>query len=140
MKNQKKEPIYISDDSKSNLSVDFIRLASGLAERVRSAAFVADDRWCSELSVPRGFLDNESSKRGLVALSPCAITEPGELVRIDDHLLDGVPARLLLQEMLIREVEPFIIGVGEVRVVRKEAFDGLVVFAGKEGDGAINHD
>jgi hypothetical protein len=119
--------------------VDFFRLASELAARIRSAAFVADDRWCSELFLPSGFFDKKSIERGLIPLSSCAVTEPGELARIDDHCLNGMPSRLLLRELLIREIEPFIIGIGEVRVTTKDAFDGLVVFAVKVRDQTFNH-
>jgi hypothetical protein len=115
------------------------RLASELAARVRSAAFVAEQKWGSVIYLPLGFLDEKSIECGKVTLAPRAVTESGEVVRIDDHLLDGMPARLFLQEMLLREIEPFIIGIGEVRVVRKNPTDDLIVLRTEEGDPGFNH-
>ena len=112
------------------------RKTSELAGAVRSAAFVAEKMWGSRIALPRGFFDQESVECGKVTLAPCAVAEPGELVRIDDHLLDDMPTRLRFQKALSREIEPFIIGVGEVRVVRKDGFDGLVVVRAVVGDEA----
>jgi hypothetical protein len=112
-----------------------------LAASIRSAAFVAEKMWGSRIALPRGFFDQESVECGKVTLAPCAVAEPGELVRIDDHLLDDMPARLCFEKTLSREIEPFIVGVGEVRVIRKNGFDGLIVVRAVVGDKTGNcHD
>jgi hypothetical protein len=105
-----------------------VRRASELAARIRTAALVSEKKWSCVIYLPRNFFD-ESIECGKIILSPCAVTELGEVARIDDHLLDGMAVRLFLQEMLSREIEPFIIGVGKVRVIRKHPFDGLIILA-----------
>ena len=50
--------------------------------------------------MPCGFFDKEDIESGKITLSTCAVTEPGGLVRIDDHLLDGMPERLIFEERL----------------------------------------
>lgn len=135
-------PDIVSADTKTVPTMDdaaTVRLISGLAERLRSAASVAEDKWSSLISVPLGFFDAESIQCGKIALSPCAVTEPGEVVRLDDHVFDGMPFRLRLQQALTREIEPFIIGVGEVRMVRKDSFDGLIVLRTKVAEAGLDH-
>ena len=43
----------------------------------------------------------------------------GELSRIDCHLCDDVALLDHVCDLFVREAEPFIIGVGEVRVIQE---------------------
>ena len=51
----------------------------------------------------------------------------GELSRIDCHLRDDVALLDQVRDLFVREAEPLIMGVGEVRVIRDQPFELLVV-------------
>ena len=68
----------------------------------------------------------ELSKRVQVASSrPLRLTVPGELVRIDFDLFGIVPGQHDLTHLLVLEIEPFVIGVGEARV--ENTREGVVI-------------
>jgi hypothetical protein len=51
----------------------------------------------------------------------------GELIRIDCHLCDDEALLADVGDLFVREGDPFIVGVGEVRVIRDEPFKLLIV-------------
>jgi hypothetical protein len=115
------------------------QLALELANTIRILAVCAEENWCESISLPRGFMESESVESGAILIGAIRSTELGELARVDLHLLDGMPVRLHLGNLLVRETEPFIIGVGEVRVVWHEPFESLVVLRGNPFLVAGNH-
>lgn len=91
-----------------------------LASSIRAAGLIAvsqpfANRWCESIFVPQGFFDNESAQCR-VCFAPARIQEPGELVRIDFDLDDDMSDISQIATLLRMELEPFIIGVGQVRV------------------------
>lgn len=73
------------------------------------------------LDIPASLFDSEMEKRLPVRSHFLGIAEHGELCRIDlnpSHLLPHADA---LIANIRRELEPFIIGVGKVRVILDEA-------------------
>lgn len=115
------------------------RLALELASTVRALAACADEKWCESVFLA-AFCDGESVEKGAISINPARVAISGELVRVDLHSLDEMPSRLNLGNLLVRELEPFIIGVGEVRVVWHEPFESLVVFRGDPSLVARDHE
>ncbi len=78
--------------------------------------------------VPRASLEIcEVPKSEGVVVATRSVAVLGELSRIDRHLLDDVALLDHVCDLFVGEVEPFIIGVGEVRVIRDEPFKLLIV-------------
>jgi hypothetical protein len=70
-----------------------------------------------------------------VRASLCRPQELGELIRLNSDKFDGVPGLDELVILLAREIEPFIIGVGEVLIY--ETPKGLKVIS-RDGGGVNN--
>ena len=104
------------------------RRAIELADTIRALAVCADDKWCSSVLLHPDFGDDEKVEVGSVIINNRAVAEAGEVVRVECYLFEDVAACRELCRLLIRDIEPFIIGVGEVRVVWNEALKLLVVF------------
>src|SRR4051812_18619667 len=102
-------------------------LVSSLATTVRACALSATDKWCSLILVADGFCGSEAAKRDVVTIQTCAVAKPGELVRINDHALCGHTDRFNFRDLLRRDLEPFVVGVGEIFVVADELTDCIVV-------------
>jgi hypothetical protein len=91
--------------------------AASLAFEVRVTTKVRAGDHCSRLVLLPGFLHGESAERHGILLQPARKTVSSELVWVDDHLIESDADRAILRLLLRRELEPFIIGVGEVEVV-----------------------
>ena len=94
---------------------------------MRALALPADEKQASLNWLPASFGKGEVSKCGDVTVTICVFTEPCELTRIDDRLFGDITARRYLRDFLIREIDPFIISIGKVRVGANDSFDGLIV-------------
>ena len=110
----------------------------GLAQFVREVADTARHLirrhapgWCATMSLLAPLDDREGSSEGAIGIDPASAAVRGELLRIDDHLLDCDAVRLVVRNLLRRDLEPFIEGVGEVWVAWGEPFESIVVLAGK---------
>lgn len=103
---------------------DFLLKAGGLANTARALACAGRSR----LWVPAGYFEPSEHGDG-----PCAVIEPmcsargTERARIDLSLIAGAAFRKTLVDLLIREIEPFVIGIGEVRAVWDEASEEIVI-------------
>jgi hypothetical protein len=78
--------------------------------------YVAGEGWATSVFASHAFVMSELPETLKVGAGPCRPEESGELVRLDFDIFDGVPALGELVALLAREIEPFIIGVGEVLV------------------------
>ncbi len=99
-----------------------------IANVARGAAMVAvstSGGWAELIVVPRGFFEREISEGLRVAALPCRAQIPGELVRIHFNLDDPEAPLTVLKLTLCKELEPFIIGVGEVAC--REFPEGVVI-------------
>jgi hypothetical protein len=88
-----------------------------IARAVRSAAWAASATpgWTMLLRLPAGLFDSEVQYRIFIGGCPCRATKLNELVVIDLNLTNDIPAHSGLFYLLARDLEPFIVGVGEVR-------------------------
>jgi hypothetical protein len=119
-------------------------VAAWLAATIRIGAVVASGeafggKWCESMTAFGGFFDGTIPESYSVCHCPSRVEIPGELVRINwnpKHL----PARLLELSDLVRlEIEPFIIGVGNV-VVENIPEGGVIVRRqDREEFGGVKH-
>jgi hypothetical protein len=93
----------------------------------RAAAMVAVSTpgWAELVVVSRGFFEREVSQSFQVAALPCCGQIPGELARIHLNLDDSVPQARIFKLTLCKELEPFIIGIGEIAC--REIPEGVVI-------------
>ena len=112
-------------------------IAHQIAREARAAANCAIPGWAYSVVVPvEGF--HGEIKQGFHIRSHPVRAKSEELVTIDTDLLNIETERATLHFYLRNEIEPFIIGVGKVRVL--DVPKGLVLFAGDERDGVrIGH-
>jgi hypothetical protein len=120
-------------------SADIETLYGGLhqlANAIRAAAAVAHETpgWSRSLYVARTFFDGEVFKHLEVSLVPSRQTKPKELVRVDFDLLGFASLAGEVVTLLRMELEPFIIGVGQVRI--EEIPEGLAVMLSDNRDAA----
>ena len=106
--------------------IDLSTLAHEAACMARVLAQGADGRLCSELVLVE-LGDAIDLKRYAIGLQPASLAPRGELIRISVDLIHDAAARLQLCNLLRCELEPFIEGVGEVRIVGDELFEGLAI-------------
>ena len=83
------------------------------------------------LVVARGLFDGEVLQAFKCASAPSHLTEPDELHRVDLNINDGFARALELRSLVQMELEPFIIGVGKVRVDKSP--EGIVVSRANDG-------
>jgi hypothetical protein len=90
-----------------------------------SAAPFIDKEWCDSLVLESGLFRRESFES--VQISGCAsrVAVPGELVRLHLDLADDIPLAAQVRCLLRCEIEPFIIGVGDVIV--QDTPEGIIV-------------
>lgn len=91
------------------------------------------DRYCSALYVPSPGV-SESRDAVVAWLLTVRRTPRRELIRIKGEFLDAPSDRLVFGDLLRREIEPFIEGVGQVRVAWDESLRALVVLAAAPHD------
>jgi hypothetical protein len=113
--------------------------ASQVAATARAIALSADERWCSSILLPSGMGICAGFEGGGIVIGTRAVAVPGEIVRVDFHLNDDLPATHRIRDLLIRELEPFIIGIGNVRVIWEETSKRLIVRLREPRDVTIDH-
>lgn len=91
-----------------------------------------------DLGVPHTFFLSETHQELYVGVRPFVPREPGKLAEINIDNLDLIPSHEVVLKMLIEEIEPFIMGVGQVHV--RETQKGFVIFLADIGaeEGAHN--
>ncbi len=62
-----------------------------------------------------------------IVIDTARVTERGESLRINDDLLESDALRFQFRDHIRLELEPFVEGIGQVRVLWGESFDGVVV-------------
>lgn len=91
---------------------DIVKTASILRTSARIAVALANGNGCL---VSLSIVDREEGQRIQIGSSPCRIQEPFELIRVYVNVPSLIAVRSMLIAPLRKEIEPFIIGVGEVR-------------------------
>jgi len=81
------------------------------------------------IALTAGFFEYEFGKRIAVSSQSARAQKPGELVRVHFNLPNGTPGAAAIRALLRMEREPFIVGVGQVRV--EDAPEGIVI-AGRD--------
>jgi hypothetical protein len=106
-------------------------IAGGLANASRAAARAAirtaNPKLGALITLATPLLGDELQQPIECASMPTRLTEPGELVRIHLNFAGGIASHDDLAHLLIREIEPFIIGVGQVKV--RLAAQGTVIIS-----------
>lgn len=111
---------------KLHLSPRDMGILSQIADAVRCSARGATKEYASGLTVsPSVYEFGEGPKIVEIVICPCRPTMRGELVRLDLNPLDGVTDHHQWHRLLILEIEPFIMGVGQVR--GHETPEGIVI-------------
>lgn len=94
--------------------------------RAAAAGSLAGSGWVSSIAIlPVSYSSSEIQQTLKCVICPCRATEPNELVRLDFNLPDVIPRRNEWQCLLRLEIEPFIMGVGQVRV--RDTSKGIVI-------------
>ena len=91
-------------------------IAKGLANTARASARAATPQWGRSITLVTPLLGGELSECVKCSSLPLRVTEVGELVRIHFNFSGCVADQDYLSHLLMREIEPFIIGVGQVKV------------------------
>jgi hypothetical protein len=113
-------------------------IAHQIAREARAAASCVIPGWAYSVAISVELFDGEI-KQGFHVRSYPVRAVADELVTIDTDFLDGVTDPDALNLLLRNELEPFIIGIGKIRISETEK--GLVVFADDERDGVrLVHD
>src|SRR5438094_152557 len=71
--------------------------------------------------------DDVSAERCVIGFDPARLAKRGELLRIYDDPIHDETARFRFRYLLRRVLEPFVVGVGEIRVVWGEPFESIVI-------------
>ena len=98
------------------------------AVRALAAVSITTPGWGrSILLLPEaGLLRDEIPQTLQVTSCPCRVTMPGELIRLDFQRPDRIAASYEdVRALLVQEIEPFIIGVGQVRA--RNTPEGIVI-------------
>lgn len=111
---------------------------SNLAEALRANTWSAADTpgWGRSITVPSALFLSEVVETVKIGVVPCRPKIPGELVRFH---IDGFAAVLSgsgIKGQLTRELEPFIIGVGEIMIDDRP--EGFAIQLRNSGD-ILNH-
>ena len=99
-----------------------------LAHMVDLALDCHQEGTCKVLSLPAMFLSGKMCEQGLIRLLPALPAERGELLKVDDHLIDSAALRLAVRIFLRSAFDPVIIGTGKALVVWEEGLEGIVFF------------
>jgi len=85
------------------------------------------------LAVPVIFLDGESVECREAWIQPTATAIVGELLRVDDSIMNEPSLRDVLRIFLKSAFEPSVIGFGKVRIVFKEREESII-FVERDSD------
>lgn len=99
-------------------------IAHQIAREARIAANCALDGWAYSIAVSGDLFLGEMEKTQAVRSYPTRSAIARELVRIDLDFPNVEPHAATLKFLLRMELEPFIIGVGQVRIFEPE--EGLI--------------
>ena len=81
---------------------------------VTSPSKTFGSKWCGSVAVARGFFDCKIPQRNDICYSPERSKIVSKLVRIDLNLTEGMHEAQMIRNLLRMELEPFIVGVGQV--------------------------
>jgi hypothetical protein len=111
---------------------------SKLAAAIRADAWISADTpgWAASIFVPRSLLESEVIEAVKIGVGPCVAAVPHELVRVHFDGLAVVPHGDVFKRTLIREIEPFIIGIGHV--VAHDTLEGFVLCRAGNGSDEFN--
>ncbi len=110
-----------------------------IASIARVGARGATAEWITSISIlPASYCGGKIPQTVECVICPDRRAVPGELVRLDLNIPHSMSRHGELQRLLCLEIEPFIMGVGNVRV--KEATKGIVVLRLNEGLKNVGHD
>jgi hypothetical protein len=113
------------------------RIADVLRSKARLAARCGEGRHSWFLVLKAGGFHSEDPEAFAVASGPVLSAEAGELVGIDFDLNETIPLTTV-QLLLTMEIEPFIIGVGQVKV--RHTPEGLVILRSEGRKSVLGHD
>lgn len=110
-----------------------------LADAIRADAWSAVDTpgWGRSVFVPHSLLVSEAFEEVKVGVSPYRPEVLGELIRVHLDGIADVPTAAIIRSYLRGEIEPFIIGVGEVAV--DDTAEGIVIRLTDRGDELGGH-
>jgi hypothetical protein len=110
-----------------------------IAGIARTGARGATAEWVTSISIlPTSYGGGKVPQTVECVICPDRSAVPNELVRLDLNIPDFIPSHSELKRILCLEIEPFIIGAGNVRV--KETAKGIVVLRLDAGLKDIGHD
>jgi hypothetical protein len=98
-----------------------------IAETVAALIRTADNNSCAVLSLVDGAINGKCAKGCEIVVQPDCVAVSGELLWIDDHLLDDDTVRLQFRDALRRVLLPLVKGIGEFRFIRQKSFDGFII-------------
>ena len=113
------------EDNENILDPSSLGLLHQAASVIRSSARGATQQWACSIVVSGVLCCGEIAQTLQVVACPCRPTISNELVRFDCHLFDDVPSQNAWKALLRQELEPFILGVGQVRV--HDSAEGIIV-------------
>ena len=88
-----------------------------LSELATLLVLGATPGWCGTLGLISINGDDITIPAVAVYINPASATVQCEVLRIDNHLIDGDSLRFEIRDKFIRGLEPFIEGVGQIWVV-----------------------
>ena len=95
-----------------------------------------DDSFAALIIVPID-VDGKRSQRCDVAILPGCRAVRGELLMINDCFSHGETERFEFFNFFVRLLQPLLEGVSEVRFVRHEALDGLIILPFEPNDRCV---
>lgn len=113
-------------------------LAAVVCEVARVASYMAETataEWSTSITLPRGFLSREVVE---VVVGIRRVEIPGELVRINLNIPDGIPLAHRLRSLLRQQLPPRIEGVGHVRA--EDSLKGVIIVRTDHGNVDDSHD
>jgi hypothetical protein len=90
------------------------------------------------LLLRQGLFDSEFEEAVQIGGSPCRAAEPKELVKVNFNLRNGVAAPPGFVDPISKELEPFIISVGEIGA--HGSSEGGVILRADHGEPVGEHD
>lgn len=100
------------------------QIASVAQTAARLAAAERDGTWCELILISRPYGRSEPEEGLIIAATIARVNELGELVRVHFDNFDDVGLAVFRQALRM-ELEPFVVGVGQVRV--DDSPDGIVI-------------
>lgn len=105
--------------------------AADLTALICAAAKAAGDGWATSLYLPPPFFGNHLGETVSIVSGVVRCAEAGELVRIYPYIDDRVPETLVVHNLVLATLPPFIEGIGKV-IARQTKEGGIVVLRDEE--------